>query len=97
MSTDKGSEHERPDPPPGGVPGGPGTDRSDAPSNGQTGGGALASWFAGRLGGVLVPFAAAVLAFFIGGALVPVPGHTGRPPFDPPRAVLHRNRPHPAS
>ncbi|MBA2615158.1 MAG: ABC transporter permease [Actinobacteria bacterium] len=79
MSTDEGSEHERPDPPEGGVPGGPGTNRSDAPTGGGPGGGGggerLARWFSGRIGGFLVPAAAAFLAFLVGGVVVLATGH----------------------
>jgi ABC-type uncharacterized transport system permease subunit len=72
----EGPDRDKPDEPAGGVPSAPGTDRSDAPSEEPKGpGAALGIWFASRLGGFLVPAAAAVLAFFVGGIVVLATGH----------------------
>ena len=46
---------------------------------------AVTAWFSERLGGVLVPFAAAVLAFFVGGIVVVATGHN---PFTAYKAIF---------
>jgi ABC-type uncharacterized transport system permease subunit len=45
----------------------------------------LATWFSTRAGGVLVPLAATVLAFFIGGLVVAITGHN---PFSAYKAIF---------
>jgi general nucleoside transport system permease protein len=89
MGTDKGSEHERPDPPEGGVPGGPGTDRTDAPTGDAAEASPLLRWFTGRAGGVLVPLAAAVLAFFVGGVIVAITEGSVTAPFEAYGAIFN--------
>jgi simple sugar transport system permease protein len=46
---------------------------------------AVTSWFAGRLGGILVPIAAAVLAFLVGGLAIVATGHS---PFGAYKAIF---------
>ena len=48
---------------------------STAPAEPVDGRAVLAAWFSSRVGGILVPFAATVLAFLIGGLVVLVTGH----------------------
>jgi general nucleoside transport system permease protein len=84
VSGGEGPERERPDEPQGGVPGGPGTDRSDAPAD-LMGARGVAYWFSTRAGGVLVPAAAAILAFFVGGIVVLATGHN---PFSAYKAIF---------
>ncbi len=55
------------------------------PTPAQDGGDALGSWFASRLGGVVVPIAATALAFLIGGLVVLV---TGSNPFTAYKAIF---------
>jgi simple sugar transport system permease protein len=45
----------------------------------------VTDWFASRIGGVLVPLAATVLAFFIGGLVVAITGHN---PFSAYKAIF---------
>ena len=84
MASDKDQSRERPDDPGGGVPASPGTDRSDAPSDGP-GPPALTAWFTGRIGGFLVPAAATLLAFVVGGIVVVA---TGQNPFGAYKAIF---------
>ena len=46
---------------------------------------AVTAWFATRIGGVLVPLAATVLAFLIGGLVVAITGHN---PFSTYKAIF---------
>jgi ABC-type uncharacterized transport system permease subunit len=46
---------------------------------------AVTSWFAGRIGGILVPVAAAVLAFLVGGLAIVATGHS---PFGAYKAIF---------
>jgi general nucleoside transport system permease protein len=48
---------------------------STAPAEPSAGGSAVTAWFSTRIGGVLVPVAATVLAFLIGGLVVAATGH----------------------
>jgi general nucleoside transport system permease protein len=48
---------------------------STAPADPVGGGAAVTAWFSSRLGGVLVPLAATILAFLIGGLVVAITGH----------------------
>lgn len=50
-------------------------ERFEGADSGERRAGALQTWFATRIGGILIPFAAAVLAFFVGGVVVAATGH----------------------
>ena len=52
---------------------------------GRTGMNAVGYWFSTRAGGILVPFAAAVLAFFVGGVVILATGHS---PFGAYQAIF---------
>ena len=80
----EGPNPERPDEPRGGVPSTPGSDRTDQPER-SAGAGALAGWFASRVGGILVPLAATLLAFAVGGIVVVATGHD---PFGAYKAIF---------
>ncbi|MDQ4019350.1 MAG: ABC transporter permease [Actinomycetota bacterium] len=57
----------------------------------------MASWFAGRLGGVLIPLAAAVLAFFIGGIVVAITEQSVIAPLEAYGAIFNGTGLNPAS
>jgi general nucleoside transport system permease protein len=56
-----------------------------APAEPGERGSAVTSWFSTRIGGILVPLAATMLAFFIGGLVVAITGHN---PFSAYKAIF---------
>ena len=81
-------------PPPEGQDGTRGMDSGERPvdpatqppaERGPSGAGAVGEWFSTRAGGVLIPLAAAILAFLIGGLVILFTGHS---PFGAYKAIF---------